>query len=133
MSKDDDTFDHYKSIPLIERSAGDFSEHSINAHHQILKSDFFKRIKRKMFTSSVNYIISYALVLLMIYGFCRNHNYPFSEAYLVTWFLFVFWCLTFVTFTIVRFAEYPTRKNAREDLELIRAVEDHKSRPDFIA
>lgn len=133
MNDYDDIYDHYKSIPLKERSTGQFSEHSIDAHHKIMKFKFFKMIKRKLFTSAINYAISYALVILVFYAFCYRNDYPFNELSVLIRFLFYMWCFTFIAVTVWKAADYPTRKKAIDDLELIRAIDIEVDNPDFIA
>lgn len=129
----DDIYEHYKRIPLKERTTGAFSERSIDAHHAIMKAHFFKKIKHKLFTSAINYAISYALVILVIFAFCNHNGYPFNEASSIIRFLFVCWCFTFIAVTVLRVADYPTRKKAVDDLDLISAIEEDINNPDFVA
>lgn len=133
MSDTDDEYDHYKSIALKERSTGKFSDNSISAHHTILKNNFYKMLKRKIFTSSINFIISFALVTIVIFAFCKNNNIPFSEANNILRYLLSMWSLTFLIFTTVRVVSYPTRKRAKQDLIFIHAIEESIDNPNFVA
>lgn len=120
--------DHFSQLPLDERRSGIFSNESITQHHSLMRNIFFSTIKRRLFISLINHIVSYASIVLVIIVVAKNNEFPVDELKVVFMSMVLFWMLTYVCFSTIKIYEYPSRKNAIDDLELYSYINGYNTR-----
>lgn len=120
---DDPLYTNYLNTPENEKQSGNFSETSISSHHSIMVRKFYEDTIAHVKTSTLNHLFSCCLIILIPIAYCKNHGVPVSESFSVISFIIFLWVTSFVIFNVPRIVAYPTRKNAKQDLEIISSCE----------